>query len=77
MAGYMKRPSNNFKPITQDSGLIVASVGGAALIALTVNCWLVQKKEQSSAGKGMIDAILLYNIAALAILAYTAISRGL
>jgi Kef-type K+ transport system membrane component KefB len=55
----------------------VGRVAGAALLSLGVACWQARNDEQSRAGKGLIAAILLYNTAAVALLAYAGLGSGL
>lgn len=64
-------------PLESSAGLTVARVGGAGLLALGVACWLARHDTRNHAGKGLVSAMLLYNIAAVAILAYAGIGLDL
>lgn len=59
------------------AGLAVARVAGAALIALGVACWLARNDAQSHAARGVIFAMLLYNLGAVALLAHAGLGLGL
>jgi hypothetical protein len=64
-------------PLETAPALTVARVGGAGLLALGVACWLARGDTQSRAAKGLIAAMLLYDIAAAGVLAFAGLGFGL
>ena len=50
------------------SGVTVSRVAGVALFALGVVCWLAREDAASRAAKGLVAAMLLYNIGVVAVL---------
>jgi hypothetical protein len=57
-------------PLDTATGLIVGRLAGAALLSLAVACWLSHNETSSAAASGVIAAMLLYNIAVVALLAH-------
>jgi hypothetical protein len=55
-------------PLEVPAALTVAHVGGAGLLALGVACWLARGDAQSPAARGLIAAMMLYNLGAVVVL---------
>jgi len=55
----------------------LARVGGAAILALAIICWLARHDPDSRVTRGLIVAMLLYNFAVAAVLAFAGFSQGL
>ena len=64
-------------PLVTSIALTVARVGGAGLLSLGVACWLARSDSESRAAKGLVAAMLLYDVAAAAILAFAGVGFGL
>jgi hypothetical protein len=55
-------------PLEAPAALTVGRVGGAGLLALGVACWLARNDTQSRAARGLVSAMVLYNLGAVVIL---------
>jgi hypothetical protein len=64
-------------PLDTPVGLVAARVAGAALIALAIACWQARNGERGRPATGVLEAMLFYNFAAMAVLVYAGIRLGL
>ena len=64
-------------PLDASAAVTLGRVAGAALLALGVACWLARDDTQSRAARGLVVAMLMYNIPATAVLAFAGIALGL
>jgi len=64
-------------PLEGLASLTVARIGGAGLLTLGVACWLARGDTLSPAARGLIAAMLLYDMVAAALLAFTGLGLGL
>jgi hypothetical protein len=55
-------------PLDAAVALTVARVAGTALLALGVACWLAASDAQSCAARGVVSAMVIYNLGAAVIL---------
>jgi len=64
-------------PLGTSAAVMLARVAGAALLALGVACWLARNDTQSRSARGLVVAMLIYNIVATAVLAFAGIGLQL
>src|SRR5271169_3813383 len=64
-------------PLEPSAAIILGRVTGVALVALGVACWLARDDAQGSAARGLVAAILLYNVGVAALIAFAGLALGL
>ena len=64
-------------PLDTAPGVIVGRVAGAALVSLGVACWLSRHGAPSIASRGLVAALVIYNVLTAGLLAYSGLSLGL
>jgi hypothetical protein len=64
-------------PLDTPAAVTLGRVAGAALLALGVACWLARDDTQSRIARGLVVAMLMYNIVATPVLAFAGIGLGL
>jgi hypothetical protein len=57
-------------PLDAPAALAVARIAAAALIALAIACWSARDDIASRAARGIVVALLLYNVGTVAVLIY-------
>src|SRR5580692_4849232 len=62
-------------PFEAPEGVAVARVGGAALLALGVACWLARGDTKSRAARGLVAAMVIYNLGVALVLGLPASDR--
>ena len=55
-------------PLEASAAFTVARVGGAGLLTLGVACWLARGDAKSSAARGLVTAMVIYNLGVAVIL---------
>ena len=56
-------------PLATPAAVSLVRVGAAALFALGAACWVARRDTRSIATSGLVAAMLLYNVGAIAVLA--------
>jgi hypothetical protein len=55
----------------------LARVGGAAIVALAIVCWLARRDVNSPAAEGVVVALLFYNLVVAGVLAFASFGHDL
>ena len=63
-------------PLDAALGLTVARVAGVALLALGAACWFARLHGHTPVAKGIVEAMLLYNVGIVAVFGYSAVVSG-
>jgi hypothetical protein len=64
-------------PLDSAAAVSLARVGGAAILALAIVCWLARRDAHSPASRGLVVAMGFYNITVAAVLAFAGFGQGL
>jgi hypothetical protein len=64
-------------PLESPVAVSLARVGGAAILALAIACWLARREVHGAASQGLVVAMLLYNLAVAGVLAFASLGHDL
>jgi hypothetical protein len=64
-------------PLDSPAGLVLGRILGSALVSLGMACGLARTEARGRTTAGLIAAMLLYNLAAVAILGYARLGLGM
>jgi hypothetical protein len=64
-------------PLDSPAAVGLVRVGGAGVLALAIVCWLARRDPQSLESRGLVAAMLFYNIAVVGVLAFASFGDGL
>lgn len=64
-------------PLDSPAAVSLARIGGAAILALAIVCWLARRDAHSSASRGLVVAMVFYNITVAAVLAFADFGHGM
>jgi hypothetical protein len=64
-------------PLETPAAIILARVGGAAILTLATVCWLTRGGGLGPSSRGLITAMTFYNFAVACVLAVASFSDGL
>jgi hypothetical protein len=64
-------------PLDSPAAMNLARIGGAAIVALAIVCWLARRDVHSAASQGLVAAMLFYNVAVAGLLAFASFGHDL
>jgi uncharacterized membrane protein len=64
-------------PLDAPAAVNLARIGGAAIVALATVCWLARRDVNSPASRGLVVAMLFYNVAVAGVLAFASFRHDL
>lgn len=64
-------------PLESPAAVSLARIGGAAVVALAIVCWLARRDVYGPASQGVVVALLFYNLAVAAVLAFASFGHDL
>jgi hypothetical protein len=64
-------------PLDSPAAVSLVRVGGAAILALAIVCWLARRDAHSVASRGLVVAMVFYNFTVAAVLALASFGDGL
>jgi hypothetical protein len=64
-------------PLDSSAAVSLARIGGAAIVALAIVCWLARRDVDSPASQGVGVALLFYNLAVAGVLAFASFGHDL
>ena len=64
-------------PLDSPAAVVLGRLTGVALLALGVACWLARGDAQSCVARGLIAAMVVYNLGAVALFTFASIGLGL
>jgi hypothetical protein len=64
-------------PLDSPAAVSLARIGGAAIVALAIVCWLARRDAHSAASQGLVVGMLFYNVAVAGVLVLASFGHDL
>jgi hypothetical protein len=64
-------------PLESPAAVSLARVGGAAIVALAIVCWLARRDVYGAVSQGVVVALLFYNLAVAGVLLFAGFGNDL